>query len=112
MLRLEQLGLLPRGTWERLRDRGFKVREAQQQLGLAPQEVVDRRLPTRYEYLAVRAFESEELSEGELARFLRTDRVSARRTIQRLTNETYLPEQGELATLPIDMSRDLLGSDG
>lgn len=112
MLRLEQLGLLPRGTWERLSDRGFKVREAQQQLGLTPQEVFDRRLPARYEFLAVRAFEAEELSEGELARFLRTDRVSARRTVQRLTNETYLPEQGELATLPIDMSRDLLGSDG
>ena len=36
MLRLEQLGVLPRGTWERLRDRGFKAREAQKHLGLPP----------------------------------------------------------------------------
>ncbi len=110
MLRLEQLGVLPRGTWDRLRSQGFKVREAQQQLGLAPQGVVERALPARYEFLAVRAFESGDLSEGELARYLRTDRVSTRRAVQRLTNEFYLLEQGELASLPIDMSYDLLRS--
>ena len=112
MLRLEHLGLLPRGTWDRLRNRGFKVREAQQQLGLVQPAVVERAFPAQYEFLAVRAFVSDELSEGELARYLRTDRVSARRAVQRLTNEFILLEQGELASLPIDMSHDLLGSDG
>ena len=63
MLRLEQMGVVPRGTWDRLRDRGFKVREAQQQLGLAPQASNDRSLPARYVFLAVRAFEAGELSE-------------------------------------------------
>ena len=108
MLRLEQIGVLPRGTWDRLRDRGFKVREAQQQLGLTPQASSDGSLPARYEFLAVRAYESSELSEGELARYLRTDRVSARRIVQRLTNELYLLDEGELASLPIDMSFDIL----
>ena len=112
MRRLEQLGVLPRGTWDRLRDRGFKVREAQEQLGLLPHDGGDRKLPARYEFLAVRAFESGELSEGELASYLRTDRVSARRTVQRLTNEYYLLDEGELASLPIDMSRDILSNSG
>ena len=111
MLRLEQLGVLPRGTWDRLRDRGFKVREAQQQLMLVPHDVSHRALPAHYEFLAVLAFESGELSEGELARYLRTDRVSARRAVQRLTNEYYLLEEGELASLPIDMSHNILRRD-
>ena len=36
MLRLEELTVLPGGTWERLRDRGFKAREAQEHLGCHP----------------------------------------------------------------------------
>ena len=108
MRRLEQMGVLPRGTWDRLRDRGFKVREAQQQLGLTPQASSARSLPARYEFLAVCAYEADELSEGELARYLRTDRVSARRMVQRMTNELYLLDEGELASLPIDMSFDIL----
>ena len=35
-LRLEQMGLLPVGTWDKLKDRGFKVREVHRQIGLAP----------------------------------------------------------------------------
>ena len=54
------------------------------------------------------AFEAGELSEGELARYLRTDRVSARQTIQRLTNAVFLLDEGGLASLPIDMSSDIL----
>lgn len=108
MRRLEQIGALPRGTWERLRDRGFKVREAQRQLGLVPQETHERSMPARYEFLAVRAFDAGELSEGELARLLRTDRVSARQTVQRLTNAVFLLDEGEIASLPIDMSSDIL----
>ena len=108
MRRLEQVGALPRGTWERLRDRGFEVREAQRQLGLDSPQSQDRSMPARYEFLAVRAFEAGELSEGELARYLRTDRVSARQTIQRLTNAVFLLDEGGLASLPIDMSSDIL----
>lgn len=108
MRRLEQVGALPRGTWERLRDRGFEVREAQRQLGLVSPQIQDRSMPARYEFLAVRAFEAGELSEGELARYLRTDRVSARQTIQRLTNAVFLLDEGGLASLPIDMSSDIL----
>ena len=60
MLRLEELRLLPGGTWERLRDRGFRVREAQAQLGLARRSPNDSSLPLRYQLLAVRAYEEGE----------------------------------------------------
>ena len=71
MRRLEELRLLPGGTWERLRDRGFKVREAQRQLGLSPHPRDERTLPLRYQYLAAQAYEEGKLTEGELARLLR-----------------------------------------
>ncbi|QBD82843.1 hypothetical protein EPA93_45530 [Ktedonosporobacter rubrisoli] len=35
-LRLEDLNLLPNGNWGKLKAGGFRVREAQQQLGLGP----------------------------------------------------------------------------
>ena len=103
MLRLEELQLLPGGTWERLRDRGFKVREAQAQLGLTRRSHSDRVLPHRYQLLAVRAYEEEKLTEGELARLLRADRVSARRIVQDLTNPIHLLNEGEAGTLSIDL---------
>ena len=107
MLRLEELRLLPGGTWERLRDRGFRVREAQAQLGLARRSPNDSSLPLRYQLLAVRAYEEENLTEGELARFLRVDRVSARRIVQDLTNPVHLLNEGEVGSLSIDLASSI-----
>lgn len=76
--RLEDLELLPVGTYDRLKRSKFKVREAEAKLGLerAPDE--GNRLPERYVALALAAFEAEKISEGSLAEYLMTDRVSAR----------------------------------
>ena len=104
MLRLEELGVLPRGTWVLLRDRGFKVREAQKHLGLQPHPSSDRLLPLRYEFLAARAYEDENLTEGQLARFLRTDRVSARGVLQRLSSAVHVLDGGEVASLPLELA--------
>ena len=109
MLRLEQLRLLPGGTWERLRDRGFEVREAQAQLGLTPRSPADRLLPLRYQLLAVRAYEEGNLSEGELARLLRVDRVSARRIVQELTHPVHLLDEGDVGALSIDLASSISG---
>ena len=111
MLRLEELRLLPGGTWERLRDRGFKVREAQKQLGLSPLPRDERGLPLRYQYLAVRAYEEERLTEGELARLLRVNRVAARRLIQELTQSLLLHDEGQVASYSIDLARNVSGVD-
>ena len=108
-LRLEELRLLPSGTWDRLRDRGFRVREAQQQLGLSHRPDSDSALPMRYQLLAIRAYEEGKLTEGELSRLLRSDRVSARRTVQRMTHTQYIVEGGEVESLPIDLASRLAG---
>ena len=108
-LRLEELRLLPGGTWDRLRDRGFRVREAQQQLGLTHRPDGEGMFPMRYQLLAIRAYEEGNLTEGELSQLLRVDRVSARRTVQRMTHTTHLLEGGEVGSLPIDLAARLAG---
>ena len=109
MLRMEELRLLPGGAWERLRDRGFKVREAQEELGLPPRPHDDRLLPIRYELLAVRAFEEENLSEGELANLLRVDRVSARRMVRRFTHSPDLVDEGKVGSLSLNLASIVTG---
>lgn len=78
VLRLEEMHLIPSGVWEKLNERGFKVKEAIDKLGLAPIPERTNKLPTRYINLAVAAYHSDEISEGELAYYLQTDRLDAR----------------------------------
>ena len=106
-LRLEELRLLPSGTWDRLKDRGFRVREAQAHLGLEPRPDEEHGRPTRYRLLAVQAYEDELITEGELVRLLRTDRASARRTVLELTHMLHLEDEGEVESLSIDLSGSL-----
>jgi len=104
MLRLEELGVLPKGTWKLQRNRGFKVREAQEHLDLPPHPSDNRLLPLHYEFLAARAYEAENLTEGQLARFLRTDRVSARITLQKLSHAVHVLDGGKVASLPLELA--------
>jgi len=106
-LRLEELGVLPPGIWERLRYQGLKVRHAleRQVLPLRPSD--GGLLPLRYKLLAVRAYEAERLTEGQLARFLRTDRVSARGTFQRLSNAVHVLDGGEVVALPLELATSI-----
>lgn len=84
-LRLEELKRIPSGTWDTLREkRGLKPEQARSALGLAS-ESRQPKLPIRYRQLALGAYESKEkLTEGQLARKLRTDRVSARLELESL----------------------------
>lgn len=103
--RLEELRLLPAGTWNRLRLEGLRVQEAQRLLGLAPLAADDEILPPRFVALAVEAWQKGDLSEGQLARFLRTDRLGARERIRRL--EVPAAAGGE-AHEPIDLAAPIL----
>lgn len=103
--RLEELGLIPAGVWDRLRQEGFRVREAQRLLGIAPKAQDDELLPRRFVALAVEAWQRGELSEGQLARVLRTDRLGARDRIEELQS-TASAEGGPSG--PIDLSAPLL----
>jgi len=82
--RLEDLSLLPTGIWDKLKAGGFKVREAQQQLGLGSLSARQQKFPMRYQYLAIEAFDHGLISEGLLSRFLDVDRLETRRIAELL----------------------------
>ena len=107
VLRLEDLKLLPSGTWEYLRDEGFKPRSARKHMDLALPAPERSMLPLRFEILAVQAYTRELLSEGRLAQFLRTDRLGARKCVQELTESSPYDEDGEWFQAPLDLNRSL-----
>src|SRR6266852_7549145 len=104
-LRLENMHLLPTGIWDKLREGGLKVREAQQQLDLAAIPARDEQLPIHYQYLAVDAFDRALISEGQFSRFLGVDRLEARRVAELLRQHT----QGvtDDTSIDLDMTQSL-----
>jgi Zn-dependent peptidase ImmA (M78 family)/DNA-binding XRE family transcriptional regulator len=109
--RLETLRLLPSGTWDRLRDSGFTVREAQAILGLEPYPRTNQLLPLRYQYLAVEAYQRGDLTEGQLARFLRVDRVEARRLVEKLTSyHDDVSAAGKGAPVSVNLAQNISGN--
>jgi len=104
-LRLEDIRLLPKGTWHKLREGGFKVRETQQQLDLPAVSIWEEKLPTRYQYLALDAFDRELITEGQFARFLGVDRVEARYIAEILRQHTS--DVTDDTPIDLDMSQSL-----
>ncbi len=82
--RLEEMGLLPSGTWDRLRDRGLKVRKVQQELGLEETQQRIDIVPIHYQHLAIEALDRGLITEGRFANFLGVDRLEARRIAETL----------------------------
>ena len=76
-LRLEELDLLPSGIYERLRTQKFQARERTAEYADSHRSP-PATLPRRYVELALAAYEAEKISEGTLAEYLMTDRVTAR----------------------------------
>lgn len=108
--RLEELRLLPAGTWDKLRALGFKPTRARALTGLPPLQPPHRELPLRYELLAVQAYAQDLLSEGELAHVLRTDRVGARQRIEELTQGEPYFDDGAWHQLDLDLAAALVGA--
>jgi Zn-dependent peptidase ImmA (M78 family)/transcriptional regulator with XRE-family HTH domain len=109
LFRLEELKLLPAGTWDNLKNRRFQVRKAQSLLVIAPKagggEIV---MPYRYRALVVEAFNNGDVSEGQLAQLLRTDRVSARAVVDNFIDRETIDEEGEKFSITFEnLSRPL-----
>ena len=109
-LRLEGLGLIPRGSWDLLKENKVPVREAEKQLGLGPRPGNDAAYPERYKFLAVRAYESGELTEGELARYLRCDHDlwEARRVVRQTLQSPEMGPDGLPRMVGTEFERSLL----
>lgn len=80
--RLEELGLLPQGTWDSIRDRGFArdlERDVVGEMSVHPKPPL---IPTRLAYLAALALDRELLSEGQLCDLLAVDRSELREALE------------------------------
>lgn len=108
-LRVEQLGLIPRGTWDSLKESGFSPRKAEAMLGLPSHPATDDVVPDRYKYLAVQAYERGELGDTDLAHYLRCDIATARETAARLLTSRELEPSGEVQTIRMNFDTSLLG---
>ena len=106
VLRLEEIRLIPGGTWSSFEERGFRVKDAGSMLGLQPAGD-NASLPQRYVNLAVQAYDQEKITEGELMRFLRTDRQRARETLQKMTRRMEVSGAGESGELVLDLAWSL-----
>jgi Zn-dependent peptidase ImmA (M78 family)/DNA-binding XRE family transcriptional regulator len=107
-LRLEQLGLTPKGMWQSLKESGLAPRTAATLLALPSHPENNQPYPERYKYLAVHAFEDGKISQGQLSRFLRCDPVSARETVAQCLTSLHVEDNGEQRTLKLEFQKSLL----
>lgn len=107
MNRLEELGLLRRGSWEELQNLGFKPERAKASLGFHEEE--KQALSVRYQTLAVQAFEKGLISEGRLAELLLVSRSEARDIVANLTHAPTQNSFGEWQALSLDLDTVLSG---
>lgn len=109
-LRLEGLGLIPKGVRDHLKESRFEVRRAEAILNLQQHPVADNRFPDRYVFLAVHAYDKGVVSEGELCSLLRCDRVMAREIVDRYLTTTAISDDGEVQQIQLETYHSLLGN--
>jgi Zn-dependent peptidase ImmA (M78 family)/DNA-binding XRE family transcriptional regulator len=109
-LRLEQLTLISKGSWQYLKESKFAPRQAAELLGLQPLPTNDQPFPDRYKYLAVHAFEQEQISQGQLARYLRCDPVTARGIVEECLTGRLMDDDGKERAVQLDFQRSLLSA--
>jgi Zn-dependent peptidase ImmA (M78 family)/DNA-binding XRE family transcriptional regulator len=109
ILRLEELRRLPTGTWERLKDEGFKVQHAQALLGIDVTSTPAELLPQRYVDLSISAFQSGQISEGQLANYLRASRLAARELVEASEYRIHSEDNGSFTTFSPDLAQALGG---
>ncbi len=108
-LRVEQLGLIPRGTWDSLKESKFAPRKAEAMLGLPLHPVADDIVPEQYKYLAVHAYERGILGDSDVAHYLRCDIATARETVARTLTSREVEPSGEEQAVKMKFDRSLLG---
>ena len=85
--RLEELSLLPQGTWDSMRDRGFASDLERSVIAEVSVEPKPPLIPTRLAYLAATALDREVLSEGQLCDLLVVERSELREALRPFATE-------------------------
>jgi len=109
IIRLEKLRRLPIGTWDKLKAEGFKPRRAQQLLGIDAVGDEEELLPKRYSNLAVMAYSKGLISEGQLSKLLRLDRVSSRELVEKISNQFNTAVESGYEPFELDLAQPLAG---
>ncbi len=110
-LRLESLGLIPRGSWDAISEARVPMNKLKQEAGIEPTANHDsiEPYPQRYKLLAVEAFEKELITEGQLARLLRCSRIQAREIVEQCSNTpSDNDNDGRSSSVTFSLSRSLL----
>ncbi len=107
-IRLEQLGLIPKGSWAAVKETKFAPRQAAALLDLSAHGETPDYYPERYKYLAVHAFEQEKISEEQLARFLRCDPVTAREVVMECLTKRVMEDDGSEHPVRLQFQHSLL----
>ena len=107
-LRLEQLGLISKGSGQFLKASRFAPRPAADLLGRQQQPANDYPFPDRYRYLAVQAYERGDLGDSDLAHFLRCDVATAREIVAQTLTTREVEPTGEERGLQLDFPKSLL----
>lgn len=108
--RLEGLQLMRPGMYQRLIDSGFRVSEANTQLGLKPHVMSQELLPLRYKYLATEALQQAEISWEAYADFMRMDLVQARKMAQELRTKSITTPGGGNELTELQLGKDIMGA--
>jgi Zn-dependent peptidase ImmA (M78 family)/DNA-binding XRE family transcriptional regulator len=106
--RLEELGLIPKGSWQFLKEARFAPKQAAELLGLQPLPTNDHPYPERYMYLAVHAYERGEIGDSDLAHYLRCDIVTAREIVDQAKMSREVEASGEEGHWRLDFDHSLL----
>lgn len=100
-LRLESLGLLRSGTWEKLRATEFQSRVAARRIGPGLGGDPADTFPLYYRLLAAQLYADAEITESQYARYLETDIVGARHEYERLTATHDVADDGSTRVVNI-----------
>jgi Zn-dependent peptidase ImmA (M78 family)/transcriptional regulator with XRE-family HTH domain len=101
-LRLEKLGLIPRGCSEDLKDSRFSPMKAAQMFDLLPHPETSQPYPQRYKFLAVHAYQMGKITQVQLAHFLRCDVVTARQIVTECLTSPDVAADGRLEMLHLE----------
>ena len=111
-LRLERLGLIPKGARDYLKESRFEPHKATRILNLSSHPIAGAPYPERYKFLAVHAYERGEITEIQLAGFLRCDPVTARGIVSECLTSSDMTADGRLETMHLDFPQSLLPNHG